>query len=91
MSVGRPVGPGLDELHARLMVELARHPLMSRGAVVSRSDLAASLDVDAETVELLVAHAVMAGNLAAATWVLPSRGNDAALIALHAATHIPPG
>lgn len=86
MSVGRPVGPGLDELHTRLMAELARHPLMSRGAVVSRSDLAAALDVDSETVELLVAHAVIAGHLAAATWLLPLQGEDAALVALLAPT-----
>lgn len=51
-----------------------------------RSDLAASLDVDAQTVELLIAHAVTAGHVAAATWLTAPDGEDAALVALLAPT-----
>lgn len=82
MSVGRPIGPTLEELRSRLLAELRRHPPVTRGAVVMRSDLTTALDVDAEAVEQLIAQTVSAGHLAAATWLVPTDGDDAALVAL---------
>ncbi|MDT0117786.1 hypothetical protein Q9R20_12395 [Microbacterium sp. PRF11] len=86
MNAGRPVGPTLEELRADLIAELQRHPLLTRGAVVMRSDLATALGVDAETVEQLTTHTLAAGYLAAATWITPTDGEDAALVALLAST-----
>lgn len=82
MSAGRPIGPDLDELRARLVAELQRHPVLTRGAVVMRSDLSTALRVDAETVEILTAHAISSGYLSDATWIVSADGADAALVAV---------